>query len=135
MKASDWRDHGNPGPSIPTRSVMSNGAIVWHPLFYRTTLTFQSRERVVRLPQIRFENIDVRFVNVLVSYMEVEADTDRAVGLRALMKIGVAIQHGFCGLALDSAIDAALGLFFFESGSPAAAADLFVRPHGEGGNA
>jgi len=87
---------------------------------------------VVRLPEIRFENIDVKFVNVLVTYMELEADTDRAVGLRALMKIGVALQHGFCGLALDSAVDAAFGLFLFESGSTPA--DLFVRPHGEGSN-
>jgi hypothetical protein len=49
-----------------------------------------------------------------------------------LMKIGVALQHGFCGLALDSAVDAAFGLFLFESGSPPA--DLFIRPHGEGSN-
>jgi hypothetical protein len=94
---------------------------------------FQSRERVVKLSELRFENVDVRFVNVLVTYMELEADTDRAVGLRALMKIGLALQNGFCGLAQDSAIDAAFALFQYESRSRPA--DLFVRPHGEGSNA
>jgi len=72
----------------------------------------------------------VKFVNVLVTYMELEADTDPSGRPQGFDEDRCALQHGFCGLALDSAVDAAFGLFLFESGSNPA--DLFVRPHGEG---
>jgi hypothetical protein len=84
------------------------------------------------LAELVFEDIDLKFLDVFITYMDVDTETDRTVGLSALRKIGLATQKGKCSLAQESAIDAAFALFQYDSG--VWPADLFVRPLHERSN-
>jgi hypothetical protein len=108
-------------------SELSDGSIVSLPLFYRVTLISQSRDRIICVQEMYYENIQHGFGKVLISYMQnTTEDTDRLVGLGGLAKLSMAFGNRHCAMVADTHVEATMGLTRFQMGIPAD--NIFVRP-------
>jgi hypothetical protein len=82
------------------RSELSDGSFVSHPLLYAMTLIFQSRDHILQVREMYYENIQHGFGKVLISSMQSTtvwlelSSQDRRLHIPALRKMKRKVSRG-----------------------------------------